>query len=54
MATVRTSADLEQHVAWLREYAELGFDDIYLHHVGRRQADFIDAFAAEVIPAVTG
>ncbi len=54
MATVRTSADLEQHVAWLREYAELGFDDIYLHHVGQRQADFIDAFAAEVIRAVTG
>ena len=27
-----------EHRGWLAEYAELGFDDIYLHHVGQDQA----------------
>lgn len=52
LSAVRTSAELDQHVAWLREYADMGFDDLYLHHVGQDQAEFIDTFAAEVIPAV--
>lgn len=49
---VRISADLEQHTAWLADYAELGFDEIYLHHVGQEQDAFIDAFGAEVLPAL--
>ena len=32
---VRVSADLAEHRDWLEEYAALGFDDIYLHHVGQ-------------------
>jgi probable non-F420 flavinoid oxidoreductase len=52
LTAVRASADLGQHVAWLREYAELGFEDLYLHHVGQEQAGFIDAFAGEVLPAL--
>lgn len=47
---VRISADLEQHVEWLQEYAELGFDDIYLHFVGQQQEEFIDVFAEQVLP----
>ena len=47
---VRISANPEQHVAWLAEYAALGFDDIYCHHVGQQQTDFIDAFAEHVLP----
>ena len=43
---VRISDSLDQHVEWLREYAELGFDDLYLHFVGQDQAPFIDAFGA--------
>ena len=31
-------------------YAELGFDRIYLHHVGQDQDAFIDAFGAKVLP----
>ena len=31
---VRVSGDLGQHAAWIAEYADLGFDEIYLHHVG--------------------
>jgi probable non-F420 flavinoid oxidoreductase len=49
-SVVRVSADLGQHRAWLEEYAELGFDDIYLHHVGQDQAAFIDAFGGKVLP----
>ena len=31
---VCVSADLGEHRDWLEEDATLGFDDIYLHHVG--------------------
>jgi probable non-F420 flavinoid oxidoreductase len=47
---VRVSADLGQHAAWIAEYAELGFDDVYLHHVGQEQRGFLDAFGAHVLP----
>lgn len=49
---VRISADLAQHVAWIREYADLGFDDIYLHFVGQDQAAYLDAFGTHVLPKV--
>lgn len=49
---VRVSADLAQHTEWLQEYAALGFDDIYLHHVGQDQRPFLDAFAETVLPAL--
>ncbi|MCV2491507.1 TIGR03885 family FMN-dependent LLM class oxidoreductase [Geodermatophilus sp. YIM 151500] len=49
-AAVRISADLGQHTAWLHEYAELGFDEIYLHHVGKEQRAFLDAFGEHVLP----
>jgi probable non-F420 flavinoid oxidoreductase len=47
---VRVSADLGQHAAWIAEYADLGFDDIYLHHVGKEQRGFLDAFGEHVLP----
>ena len=49
-AKVLVSSDLAQHVAWLQEYAALGFDDIALHHVGQDLDAFIDAFGAHVLP----
>jgi probable non-F420 flavinoid oxidoreductase len=49
-AGVNISADLSRHVEWLAGYAELGFDQIYLHHVGQELTPFIDAFGAEVLP----
>ncbi|MFD5338053.1 TIGR03885 family FMN-dependent LLM class oxidoreductase [Streptomyces hawaiiensis] len=48
--TVNVSSDLGRHTAWLQEYAELGFDVVMLHHVGRELSAFIDAFGAEVLP----
>lgn len=35
------------------EYAELGFDEIALHHVGQEQDEFIDAFGAKVLPELS-
>ncbi|MET0726445.1 MAG: TIGR03885 family FMN-dependent LLM class oxidoreductase, partial [Leifsonia sp.] len=32
-AAALVSSDLAQHAEWINEYAELGFDAIYLHHV---------------------
>jgi probable non-F420 flavinoid oxidoreductase len=47
---VRISSDPARHADWLNSYAELGFDAIYLHHVGREQSEFIDVFGAKVLP----
>ena len=48
--SVNVSADLGRHRDWLAQYAELGFDEIYLHHVGQEQQAFIDTFGAKVLP----
>jgi probable non-F420 flavinoid oxidoreductase len=55
-SAVLVSADLGRHTAWLGEYAELGFDRIYLHEVGQaeHQQPFIDAFGSKVLPELTG
>ena len=48
--SVNISASLDQHAQWLSGYADLGFDELYLHFVGQDQAPFIDAFATGVLP----
>jgi probable non-F420 flavinoid oxidoreductase len=48
--SVNISASLDQHAQWLAEYADLGFDELYLHFVGQEQAPFIEAFADKVLP----
>jgi probable non-F420 flavinoid oxidoreductase len=48
--TVLVSADPARHVEALRELAALGFDELYLHHVGREQRAFIDTFGERVLP----
>ena len=48
--SVNISADPQEHVQWLREYAELGFEEIYLHHVGQEQGRFIEVFGQQVLP----
>jgi probable non-F420 flavinoid oxidoreductase len=50
---VLISSDLGQQTAWLQEYLDLGFDELYLHHVGQHQAAFIDAFGASVVPMLS-
>jgi probable non-F420 flavinoid oxidoreductase len=51
---VRVSSSLAQHVEWLGEYLDLGFDDLFLHHVGQHQKPFIEAFGEHVLPQLRG
>ena len=48
--SVRISDSTAQHVEWIREYAEMGFDDVYLHFVGQQQGPYLEKFGAEVLP----
>ena len=50
---VLISSDPARHADWLRRMAELGFDAIYLHHVGQEQRGFIEAFGERVLPELT-
>ncbi|CCH32090.1 TIGR03885 family FMN-dependent LLM class oxidoreductase [Actinosynnema sp. NPDC047251] len=50
--TVNVSADLGRHAEILRGYADLGFDELYLHHVGQEQDEFLDAFGEHVLAEV--
>lgn len=50
---VHVSADLGRHTQWLQEYLDLGFDELYLHHVGKQQSGFIDAFGDKVLPQLS-
>ena len=46
------SSDPDVHLANIQQFADLGFDRIYLHNVGRNQREWIDVFGAQVIPAL--
>lgn len=48
--SVVISAEPGVHAEQLARYAGLGFDEIYLHHVGPDQERFIDVFGAQVLP----
>jgi probable non-F420 flavinoid oxidoreductase len=50
--TVVISSDFERHLEVLRELAELGFEEIHLHHVGQDLHPFIDAFGENVLPSL--
>jgi alkanesulfonate monooxygenase SsuD/methylene tetrahydromethanopterin reductase-like flavin-dependent oxidoreductase (luciferase family) len=47
---VLVSSDPKQHAAWIADLAELGFEAVYLHHVGQEQQRFIEVFGAQVLP----
>lgn len=46
------SGDAEIHVDHIRHYADLGFDEIYLHNAGRNQKEFIECFGQNVLPRI--
>jgi hypothetical protein len=50
--SVWISSDLNWHAERIAELAELGFDEIQLHQVGRNQRAFIEAFGERVLPAL--
>src|ERR671916_396459 len=47
---VLLSPDLAEHTALLQHFVDLGFNEIYVHHVGRNQEEFIRAYGESVIP----
>ncbi len=47
------SCDLDKHIQWLFEYADLGFERLYLHNVNRAQERFIQEFGKHVLPAMS-
>lgn len=52
--SVNVSSDPERHIAWLEEYRGLGFQELVLHNVNRKQEQFIDVFGEKVIPKLMG
>lgn len=49
---VLISSDLEQHRAHLQGFLDLGFDEIYVHNVGRNQEAWIKAYGERVLPGL--
>jgi hypothetical protein len=47
---VRVSSNVEQHIEWLKQDIELGFDELILHNVNREQEQFIETFGKTVLP----
>jgi len=47
------SADPEKHRQAIQKFIDLGFDQIYLHNVGRNQVEWIELFGREVLPKLT-
>jgi coenzyme F420-dependent glucose-6-phosphate dehydrogenase len=47
------TSDLDAHRADIQRYLDLGIDRVYLHNVGRNQAEWIEAFGRDVLPKLT-
>lgn len=47
------SEDSGAHRARIQQFADIGFDRIYLHNVGRNQREWLKTFGAEVLPQIT-
>ena len=49
--TVVCGPDPEKHLAGIREFADAGFDHVYVHQVGPDQEGFLDFYVREILPA---
>jgi coenzyme F420-dependent glucose-6-phosphate dehydrogenase len=47
------SADPDEHRKAIQKFIDLGFDQVYLHNVGRNQAQWIEVFGRDVLPKLT-
>jgi probable non-F420 flavinoid oxidoreductase len=50
--SVVISSDPARFVDCVREAVDLGFDEVYLHHVGQNQQPFLETFGRQVLPAL--
>ena len=44
------SSDPERHRAEIQKFLDMGFDQVYLHNVGRNQTEWIEVFGRDVLP----
>ena len=51
--SVFVSSDPGAHAEMLEQYSALGFDRIYVHHVGQEQRAFIDTYGQRVLPRLS-
>ncbi|MFK8908154.1 LLM class F420-dependent oxidoreductase [Streptomyces sp. YS-3] len=49
-ANVTCGNDVDQHIAALREYADAGFDTVYVNQIGKEQRGFFDFYRTKVLP----
>lgn len=47
---VDISHEPEQHIEWMEQYKALGFRELVLHNVNRKQEQFIETFGEKVLP----
>lgn len=47
---VLVSSDPSVHADAIQGYLDLGFDDVYVHHVGQEQRAFLDVYGERVLP----
>lgn len=48
--TVVCGPDPERHMAAIRDFADVGFDHVYVHQIGPDQEGFFRFYAREVLP----
>jgi G6PDH family F420-dependent oxidoreductase len=49
-ASLPCGPDIERHIAAVQEYADAGFDELYVNQIGPDQDAFFAAFAEHVLP----
>ena len=49
---IRVSSNPDRHAEWLRDYIDLGVDEVYCFNVGKNQSEFIEAFGQRVLPGL--
>ena len=48
--TIPCGPDPEPHLETIRQYAEAGYDDVYVQQIGPNQEAFFDLYAREILP----
>ncbi|HJU12295.1 MAG TPA: hypothetical protein VJ728_15535, partial [Candidatus Binataceae bacterium] len=44
--------DPKKHLDGIREYAEAGFDHVFVHQIGHEQKGFVDFYRSEIFPEI--
>ena len=50
--SVPTGRDAQEYVSSIKEYAEAGYDELYLHNIGPHYDEFLRFLSGEVLPAL--